>query len=82
MTAVIQMRPEGQYTNKDLERLVAELREFFQQQEVMFTKDAASFLGISANKLYQMPSVPSHRMPGIAGRVYLRSELIDYIKRH
>jgi hypothetical protein len=82
MTAVIQMRPEGQYTNKDLEKLLIELREVIQQQEVMHSQEAAKFLGISVGKLYRMSNIPHHRVEGIGGKLFLRSELIDFIKRH
>ena len=83
MTAVIQMRPDGRYQNQDLQRLVEELAEVVKQQEVMRTKEAAAFLGISQSQLYRIQScLPSHQVPGIAGRIFLRSELIDFIKKH
>lgn len=81
MTAIIQLKPEGQFINKDLERLLIELREIAHAPEVMDTQQAAAFLGISASKLYRMDNIPSHRVPKISGKVFLRSELIDYIKK-
>lgn len=82
MTVVLQMKPDGCYQDKDLERLSGELREYLEFPEVMWTDQAAKFLGISRNKLYQMDRLPSHQIPDIIGRVYLRSELIEYIKKH
>ena len=81
MTAVIQMLPEGRYTSKDLERLANELIEYVKYPDVMHTKEAAAFLDVSQAQLYRTPNIPSHKIPGI-GRVYLKSELIDYIKKH
>ena len=82
MTAVIQMLPEGRYTSKDLERLANELLEHARYPDVMRTKEAASFLGIGKTKMYQMDCIPSHKLPGISGKFYLKSELIEYIKTH
>lgn len=82
MTAVIQMKPEGRYLNADLERLANELADYLGFPEVMDTQTAARFLGISASKLYRIDKVPSHRMPELRGKIYLKSELIEYIKKH
>lgn len=81
MTAVVQMLPEGRYASKDLERLANELIEYVRYPEVMHQQEAANFLGISYSKLRRM-DVPSHKMPKLKGRVYLKSELFDYIKKH
>lgn len=82
MTAVIQMKPAGQYSNQDLERLANELRDYVSFPDVLHQQDAANFLGISYSKLRRMDNVPSHKLPGLSGRIYLKSELIDFIKRH
>lgn len=82
MTAIIQMLPEGRYSNKDLERLANELASYLSAPEVMRTKQAAVFLNIGKTKMYEMDMIPSHRLPGISGKFYLKSELIDYIKKH
>lgn len=49
---------------------------------MMRTKDAAKFLGIGKTKMYEMDKIPSHRLPEISGKFYLKSELIEFIKRH
>lgn len=82
MTAVIQLKPEGRYTNADLERLANELIEYVRYPDVMRTKQAAEFLGIGKTKMYQMDRIPSHNIPGITGKFYLKSELIEFIKKH
>lgn len=82
MKAIIQMIPDGRYSNPDLERLANELREYVSWPEVMRTKQAAQFLGIGKTKMYQMDRIPSHQLPDIAGKFYLKSELIEYIKKH
>lgn len=80
MTAVIHMKPEGRYSDKDLERLVEEMREVVKQKEIMRHKEAAAFIGISTAKLYRS-GFPYHRVEGMEGRFYLKSELIEYIKK-
>lgn len=82
MTAVIQMKAEGRYSNPDLERMANELTDYLAVPEVMDTQTAATFLGISASKLYRMDNVPSHKVPGLKGKRYLKSELINHIKKH
>lgn len=82
MKALIQMIPDGRYSNPDLERLANELREYVSWPEVMHTKEAAKFLGISESKLYRVDTIPSHKVPGLSQKVYLKSELIEYIKKH
>lgn len=73
---------DGRYSNQDLERLAKALRNYLGFPEVMWTQQAAEFLDISKAKLYQLDRIPSHQIPGISGRVYLKSELIEYIKKH
>lgn len=80
MTAVIHLKPEGRYTDKDLERLVSDLAEVVKQKEVLHPKEAAEFMGISMTSLYKCDA-PHHKIKGIQGRVYLRCELIDFIKK-
>lgn len=81
-TAIIQMKPTGHYSNPDLERLASELRDYVTFPDVMRTKEAAKFLGIGKTKMYQMDRIPSHQLPGISGKFYLKSELIEFIKKH
>lgn len=81
MTAVIQMKPEGRYSNPDLERLVIEMSEVVKQKEVMHAKEAADFIGVSERQIYRIPNIPSHKVSGV-GRVFLRDELIDFIRNH
>lgn len=82
MTAVIQMLPEGRYSSKDIERLADELIQYVSYPDVMRTKQAAQFLGIGKTKMYQLDRIPSHKLPGIAGKFYLKSELLEFIKKH
>jgi len=82
MTRIIPMRSEGRYESKDLERLVNELYEHQQHKEVMHAKEAAAFLGIGLTSLYKCKDIPHHTLPGLEGRIYLKDELIDFIKQH
>lgn len=82
MTAIIAMKPEGRYANADLERLLNELKEYAGFPEVLHQQDAANFLGISYSKLRRMDNVPYHKLPGLSGRIYLKSELLTYITKH
>ena len=82
MTAIIQMLPDGRYSNPDLEKLANELIQYVQYPDVMRSKEAAKFLGIGKTKIYQMDRIPSHKLPGIVGKFYLKSELIEFIKKH
>lgn len=82
MTAVVNMIPEGQFSNKDLERLLIELDARAKQKEVMHTKEAAAFLGIGVTSIYKVKDLPYHTLPGLEGRVYLKDELIDFIRKH
>lgn len=70
------------FTLKDMSTLVKALERFMEHKEVMRTKEAAKFLGIGKTKMYQMDRIPSHTLPGISGKFYLRSELIDFIRNH
>ena len=79
MTLQVHMIPEGQFQNKDLERLLQELQVIIKGKEVMNAADAAEFMGIGKTTIYKS-SVPYHKLPGIEGRFYLRSEIIQYIK--
>lgn len=84
--AIIEPRafPDDHYSFnlRDLKTLIIAIERFMESKEVMHTQEAADFLGISASKLYRMDNVPHHKVPGFSGKVFLRSELIDYIKRH
>lgn len=83
MTAVIQMLPHGQYSPIDLDKFLVELELRFKQKEVLHTKEAAAFLGVAERTLYRLPkeTVPYHKIEGLEGRLYLRSELIDLIRK-
>lgn len=81
MTTQVRFIPEGTFSNKDLHRLLVELSAFLDQKEVMHVKEAAAFLGISRSTLYRT-NIPYHTLEGMEGRLYLKSELIDFIKKH
>jgi hypothetical protein len=81
MTHIVQLKPEGRYVSSDLERLVNEIKDLAEYPEVMHQQVAANFLGISYSKIRRM-EIPSHKLPGLVGRIYLKSELLDFIKKH
>lgn len=82
-TPVIQMQPEGMFSVKDLDTFLFELERRWKVKEVMHVKECADYLGISVSKLYRLPKsvLPYHQLEGLEGRLYLRSEVIEYIKK-
>ena len=79
------MEPEGQYSKVDLDRFLFELETRFKQKEVMRIEDVAAEFSCSVRKinhLCQHGKIPFHRIDGLGGKVFLRSELIDFIKKH
>lgn len=57
MTAQIEFLPAGQYTIKDLDTLLVALETRVKAREVMHTKDAAAYLGISPRQVQQLAAV-------------------------
>lgn len=80
MTAQVQFIPEGTYSIKDLDTLIIALETRIHAREVMHTQQAADFLGISKQTLYRS-KFPFHKVEGLEGRLYLRTELIERIKK-
>lgn len=83
MTAQVEFIPNGQWSVKDLDTLILALETRVKAKEVMHAKEAAAFIGISLRKLYEIPKevFPFHEVPGLKGRLYLRSELIEKVRR-
>lgn len=84
MNAQVHFVPDGQYSKIDLDRFLFELESRFKQKEVMHRKEAAAFLGISTRQLDSLCSLGSikyHRIEGLSGKIFLRSELLDTVKR-
>lgn len=78
------MFPEGYFQNKDLERLLIELGRIIPQKEVLRIEDAAELMRCSVRKvnhLCQHGKIPYHRVDGLGGKIFLRSELIEWIKK-
>lgn len=61
--------------------MVVALKRLVESKEVMHAKEAAAFMGIGMTSLYKCQA-PFHQIKGIAGLIYLRSELIEVIKKH
>lgn len=82
-TPQIQLVPEGQFSNKDLDAFLFELERRWKSKEILHVQEAADYLGISKSKLYRMPKevFPYHEVEGMAGRLYLKSELLNAIKK-
>lgn len=72
------------YSAKDIDRLFAALEKRIQAREVLRIEQAAEFLGVSRKTLDNLcrAGMPYHRLDGLGTKLFLRSELIDYIKRH
>lgn len=83
---VIQLQSEPTTLNiKDIDTLIEVIEKRVPAKEVMRIEDARNFLGISVrqiNHMCQQEQLPFHRLPGLGGKLFLRSELIDHIKRH
>lgn len=73
--------PDEYYSARDKAALVKRI----QAREVLRIEDATAELGISIRKLDDLCAkhgLPHHRIPGMAGKIFLRSELIEYVRRH
>jgi excisionase family DNA binding protein len=85
MTAVINMVPDGQWPATELDKLIHALEtRILETHEVMRIEHAADFLRISRAQIDRMckdGQLPFHKLEGLGGKVFLRSELIDYIKK-
>jgi excisionase family DNA binding protein len=84
MTAVIKLHPEGQYSSKDIDALIHAIETRVQAREVMRIEQAADFLSVSRRKLDDLcrsGKMPFHRIEGLGGKIFLRSELIEYVKK-
>lgn len=84
MTAVIRMEPDSPYPSQDMDRLIAAMENRLAAREVMRIEDALAFLNVTRSTLDRMvkKGLPYHTVPGLGGKLFLRSELIDYIKKH
>jgi hypothetical protein len=73
-------------SDSDVDKVIMALENRMQhlfEEKVLHRKDAAKFLGIGIKSLDRLASggkVPYHRIDGLSGRVYLRSELIHLIR--
>jgi len=84
MTAQVQFIPETQYSKVDLDRFLFELEARFKQKEVMHCKEAAAFLGISVRQLNNLASAGKlkyHRLDGLKGKLFLRTEILEAVKK-
>lgn len=85
MTAVIQMRPDGQYSLRDIDKLIDAIESRVHAREVMRIEHAVEFLGVSRSQIDRMcrdGKLPFHRIEGLGGKLFLRSELLEFIKKH
>lgn len=78
----VTMTPEGTLSIVDLDTLILAVRERV-VKEVLHVEEAAELLGISKSTLYRIPkeSLPYHYLKGLEGRLYLRSEIIEKIRK-
>ena len=84
MTAVINMVPDGQWPATELDKLIHALEaRILETREVLRIEQMTDFFGVSRKTVDNMcrRGLPFHRVPGLNGKVFLRSELIDYIKK-
>ena len=84
MTAVINMVPDGQWPATELDKLIHALEaRILETREVLRIEQMTEFFGVSRKTVDNMcrRGLPFHRVPGLNGKVFLRSELIDYIKK-
>ena len=79
---VIEMQPDGYYSTQDIDKLIEAIERRVHAREVMRIEDALTFLNVTRSTLSRMvqAGLPYHAVPGLGGKVFLRSELIDYIK--
>lgn len=76
--------PDEYYSAKDIDRLFAALEKRIGDQEIMRIEQALDFLSVTRSTLDRMikKGLPYHNVPGLGGKMFLRSELIAYVKRH
>lgn len=83
---VIQLQSEPTTLNiKDIDTLIEVLEKRVAAREVMRIEHAAQFLDISVrhvNHMCQKGQLPYHRLPGLGGKLFLRSEIIHLVKIH
>jgi predicted DNA-binding transcriptional regulator AlpA len=80
----VQFVPEGQFSTKDLDVFLRELEIRFKHKEVMHRKEVSEFMGLSertVDRLSKPGGLPFHTIEGLSGKLYLRSELIEHIKK-
>jgi hypothetical protein len=71
----------------DLDRLIHAIQlrvQQVQEEQIMHRKEAAKFLGIGTrqlDKLTNASKLPYHRIEGLAAKLYLRTELLEHVKR-
>lgn len=85
MTAVIKMETDYGFPVADLDRLIAAMEGRMQAREVMRIEQAADFLSCSVRKVNDMCAkgkLPYHRLEGFGGKLFLRSEIVEFIKKH
>lgn len=76
----LQAVPDEYYSIEDVDRLLKALVDRMNAEAVMHAKEVAAFLGVSERTVFRS-ELPFHKVKGL-GRVYLRSEIIEYIKKH
>ena len=76
--------PDEYYSIKDIDRLFAALEKRLEASEVMRSEQTEVFLNVSRTTLNIMcrKGLPYHTVPGLSGKIFLRSELIDFVKKH
>lgn len=80
-----QIVPDEYYSIKDINRLIEALEKRMKVREVMRIEHAMKFLGIGRSQIDRMCKnghLPFHCIEGLSGKLFLRSELIEFIKRH
>jgi hypothetical protein len=74
--------PDEYYSASDIDRLFAALEKRIVPREILLIEDALVALNCTRSTLDRMvkKGLPYHTVPGLGGKMFLRSELIAYVK--
>lgn len=82
---VIQLHAEQTtYSIKDIDSLIAAIENRVPPREIMRIEHITEFLGVSRKTIDNMcrAGMPFHRLPGLGGKLFVRSEIINYTLKH
>lgn len=77
----IQMAPPTPFTIQELDTLLVALESRVKAKEIMQRQDLALYLGVSLRTV-DRSTLPFHYIPGTNIKVWIRSQVLEAIKKH